>query len=381
MREFRPRIRSGGLGLAHGRGVGRQVGRERILFLSATGWLVGPSRSLATVLFYCQDRWKCVLAAPPGELADLVRGQGTADEFLRLHRNPRWRKSSRVAASIVASTWLIRHRRIVRAVHANGLSELNAIGPGALVTRVPVIVWNHSSAASPIAGRMARIWRRLLSSVRWAAVSESARSALALATGLSPNDVQIIANPVDLPDESNNSVRPLSSPVRVAYLSEPTEMKGFSVLVEAARLLEREEIEWRLYTRIVEGSSASELISPLGKVRVCGRTQNVASAYKQSDIVFVPSLRESFGRVAAEAMACGLPVVASDIPSLRSLVGDDVAGLLFRPNDPQAAARAVAALASDATRRQAMGTAERIRARRFDPRQIIPQLEALYTGA
>ena len=357
-------------------------GPQRILFLSATGWLGGPSRSLHLVIAHCERHWRCVLASPAGELADLVMGQGAAEEFVRLRRNPRWRKTSRLAASIVASTWLVTHGRIVNVVHANGLSELNAIAPGALISRIPVVVWSHSSAASPYAGRMARVWRRVLPSIRWAAVSEAARSVLVSSVGLSTDDVRIIANPIDLPAMTPNvGVRARISPTRVAYMSEPTELKGFGVLVETARLLEDERIEWRLYTTFVGRDSALRETSALRNVRVCGRTQNMASAYEQSDIVFVPSLVESFGRVAAEAMAFGVPVVATDIPSLRSLVGDNEAGLLFPPNDSRAAAQAVAELARDPRRCQTMGAAGRVRVAHFDPRLIVPQLEELYKSA
>jgi glycosyltransferase involved in cell wall biosynthesis len=60
-----------------------------------------------------------------------------------------------------------------------------------------------------------------------------------------------------------------------------------------------------------------------------------------------------------EAMALGKPVVLSDLPALSELVGSDGAGLLVPPGDPEALAKALAALRDDPARRAAMGEAGR----------------------
>ncbi len=56
--------------------------------------------------------------------------------------------------------------------------------------------------------------------------------------------------------------------------------------------------------------------------------------YFASDALVVPSLYESFGLVAVEALACGTPVIASNVGELGSLVQEGKNGLTFRPNDP-----------------------------------------------
>ncbi len=60
--------------------------------------------------------------------------------------------------------------------------------------------------------------------------------------------------------------------------------------------------------------------------------------YRAADIVAVPSRYESFGLVAAEALACGTPVVASRTGGLRFIVDEERSGLLVPPNDPKALA-------------------------------------------
>ena len=96
--------------------------------------------------------------------------------------------------------------------------------------------------------------------------------------------------------------------------------------------------------------------------------------------VVMPSRYETFGLVAAEALAAGTPVLAFAIPCLRRLVTPDV-GVLVEPFDVPAFVAAMAALASDEPRRQALGracprTMRRLRWDDFAAAQL-----AVYRGA
>jgi glycosyltransferase involved in cell wall biosynthesis len=77
-------------------------------------------------------------------------------------------------------------------------------------------------------------------------------------------------------------------------------------------------------------------------------------------------------------MANGIPVVASDLPTLRGLVGDDEAGLLVPPGDVSAAAAAIRELAGDPERRARMGEAGRRRVKQYEPGPIAAQMAQLY---
>ncbi|MFV1970575.1 MAG: glycosyltransferase [Acidimicrobiia bacterium] len=70
----------------------------------------------------------------------------------------------------------------------------------------------------------------------------------------------------------------------------------------------------------------------------------LADHYRAADVVVVPSRSESFGLVAAEAQACGTPVVASNIGGLRYVVNASESGLLVDDHDPMAFATAIAAI-------------------------------------
>ncbi len=90
---------------------------------------------------------------------------------------------------------------------------------------------------------------------------------------------------------------------------------------------------------------------------------------------------ESFGVVLVEAMAAGLPVVASDIPGYDEVVTDGVEGFLVPPRDPEAVARAAGSILDDPELAARFSAAGRTRAAAFDWRVVGERLEALYRQA
>lgn len=96
--------------------------------------------------------------------------------------------------------------------------------------------------------------------------------------------------------------------------------------------------------------------------------------------VFVSSSRvEPFGLVMVEAMACGLPVVATSTGGAREIVEDNVTGKLVAVGDSQALAEAICALLADEDARRLMGERGRARAKqRFSLERMLGETEALY---
>lgn len=114
------------------------------------------------------------------------------------------------------------------------------------------------------------------------------------------------------------------------------------------------------------------------RVHWLGFTANVASLMRALDVVAVPSHYEGFGLVAVEAMAAGVPVVATDASSLPEIVRDGVEGRLVPPRDPTALACALIELARDPAQRQRLGTAGQRRVRdQFTLDQMLIRHEAL----
>lgn len=125
--------------------------------------------------------------------------------------------------------------------------------------------------------------------------------------------------------------------------------KGQRVLLEAVEKLEIDDLVLWIAGR--EGNASEQLASlarrpAIGRVtRFLGHRDDVPDLMAAADVFALPSLWEGLGCVVLEAMALELPVVASDLPPVREVVGDSA--LLVPPGDPGALAEAITRLARD----------------------------------
>ena len=105
--------------------------------------------------------------------------------------------------------------------------------------------------------------------------------------------------------------------------------------------------------------------------------------YFAASVAFVsPAVgQESFGLTLVEAMAAGLPVVASNLPGYREVVRDGVDGVLVPPGDADAVAAALRKVLADGSFGAAMGAAGRERAADFSWDRVVPRIEAAYAEA
>jgi D-inositol-3-phosphate glycosyltransferase len=105
----------------------------------------------------------------------------------------------------------------------------------------------------------------------------------------------------------------------------------------------------------------------------------LSTYYRAADVVLAPSRSESFGLVALEAAACGVPVVASAVGGLLSLVDDGRTGRLIDGRDPTDYARAVAEILADDVLRASMSAAAVERARWYTWSFAAARLRRLYS--
>jgi len=92
---------------------------------------------------------------------------------------------------------------------------------------------------------------------------------------------------------------------------------------------------------------------------------DLARAVASMDVLFNPSITETFGNVTLEAMACRLPVVAADATGSESLVDDGVTGRLIRPGAVHAFAEALRGYIENETLRTAHGVSGEVRSLDF----------------
>lgn len=143
---------------------------------------------------------------------------------------------------------------------------------------------------------------------------------------------------------------------------------------------------------VVGGPSGAEGFSELARIRDLAELLGVADRirwvdpqphhllstwYRSADVVVVPSRSESFGLVALEAAACGVPVVAAAVGGLRTLVEHDRTGLLVADRDPAMFADAISA-ALDPAIGLRLGTAAAERARSYTWSTAAARLRRLY---
>ena len=109
-----------------------------------------------------------------------------------------------------------------------------------------------------------------------------------------------------------------------------------------------------------------------------GLKRNVASLIAQSDLLLMPSLYESFCLAALEAMASGVPVIASNVGGLPEVVVHGETGILFPLGNHSSAVDLSVNLLSDQRKYKAMKEAAAIHALKFDQKKIVPLYEDYY---
>src|SRR5262245_4906023 len=101
--------------------------------------------------------------------------------------------------------------------------------------------------------------------------------------------------------------------------------------------------------------------------------------FSMIDILAVPSWEEPFGIVLLEAMASGVPVIATDRSGPAEIIKSALHGVLIRPRDPAALAAAIQSLAQDDEQQQSISrNAREFVERNFDIRVVVPQIEDFY---
>lgn len=171
----------------------------------------------------------------------------------------------------------------------------------------------------------------------------------------------------------------------VGALDRAHHFKGVGLLLRAVSRLNR-HTTWLMI--VGDGDLKEHFISLAGELGVSERAcfvgaiphEDLPPYYAAADVVALPSFPpESFGMVLIEAMACGKPVVAHDIPGVRSVIRDGEDGLLVPPGDVAGLAEKLQSLLDDPRRRWEMGRQGRSRVEeKYAWPNIIPLLVRVY---
>ena len=239
--------------------------------------------------------------------------------------------------------------------------------------RVPVVVTVHDLLALELPDlhpdRAVRVQRQTVARVADAAVVLVPSEATGAAVRRHVPDATVHVTPLaggGLPDPA--AVTPPDGPV-LLHVGSLHPRKGLGTAVEALAALPDRTAHLVLVG--ADGAARPEIEATAerrgvrDRVHLVGAVDDATLAgwYAQATVVVVPSRGEGFGLPVLEALARGVPVVASDLPVLREVAGD--AAAYVPVGDAEAMARAVADLLADPDRRAAAATAGRQRAERF----------------
>jgi len=255
-----------------------------------------------------------------------------------------------------------------------------------LGARAPLVATFHSGAEparlyDALAPVLRRLARRLAVRI---AVSEAAARVARRRLG---GTFEVIPNGVDTERFAVAEPARLGPGRKLLFVGRLDARKGFRLAVAAYACLAAERPDLRLVV-VGEGPerTAAEGLPPELRERVLllGALPNrdLPPIHAACDAFVAPNVGgESFGIVLVEAMAAGLPVVASAIPGFDEVIRDGVDGLLVPPGDLEALTRALGRVLDEPELAERLRRAGRERARAFSWEVVLPRLEAAYRRA
>jgi glycosyltransferase involved in cell wall biosynthesis len=223
------------------------------------------------------------------------------------------------------------------------------------------------------------------------AVSASVRGHVAQAVGVSADRITVIHNGVGADkvrhvnrDVARRQLGLMPDDLAIGLIGRVCAQKGQEDMVEAALLL-RHTLPQAVVLMIgaIEDATLhrrltarTEAEGATGNIRFCGHMPDIAPAYAGLDILAAPSRWEGFGLMLVEAMAAGLPIVATDAGAIAEVTGG--AARLVPAGDPAALAEAIRCF--DPGARAMAAEAGLVRARDFDWPAAATRLAVLYDG-
>jgi glycosyltransferase involved in cell wall biosynthesis len=346
------------------------MARPRVLLLITLAETGGAQAYVASLLPALADEFDVAVAAHgDGLVREAALTAGVRYFALRYVRRPPHPVHD--ALGLLELVRLFRRERPVL-VHANS-SKAGFLGRSAAVlARVPVRIFTvHGWAFSARRGLAAAacLWAdRLMSPLTTTTicVAHSVRAAGIRARTCRADRAVVIHNGVDL-DRPRRRDGARARPVALLSVGRLRPPKDFLTLVRAVAALEPGSVRLRIAGDGPDRAALSAEVARLGLdgvVELLGERHDVDELLAAADLLVLSSDSEGLPLSVLEAMAAGLPVVASAVGGVPELVRDGETGLLVPPGDPGALARALAGLVADPELRARAGAAGRRRAER-----------------
>jgi glycosyltransferase involved in cell wall biosynthesis len=349
----------------------RSLRAVRVLFCIDSLAGGGTERSLAELLPLLRERGvEPVVACLKRAGGEIEAAVSAAFGVRFLHARGRARRALELRAVLAEERPEVLHTLLFE---ADVLGRLAAAGgPAAVLTSLVNATYDPSRLADP---RISRVkleaarrvdgWTARHLTDRFHAVSDDVARAAVAALGIPAARITVIERGRDRTRLGEPGPERRRAARAALGLSDGDEVvvsigrqefqKGQRHLVEAVRLLgERQRLVLLVAGRA--GQASAELNGLAGeRTRLLGHRDDVPELLAAADVFALPSLYEGQSGALIEAMALGLPVVASDIAAVRSMVEPERNALLVPPGHAGALAQAIAALLDDPGRREAFG--------------------------
>jgi glycosyltransferase involved in cell wall biosynthesis len=386
-----------------------------VLYVNHTAQVSGGERSLLILLRALPEDLNALLATPRGRLADAAaqlelpttRINGTAGS-LRLHplHTPQALAELSLAAAQVHRA-ARRHR--AELVHANSIRAGIVLGLARLRPAATVV---HVRDCLP-PGRLSTATTRLLAATATTVLANSHYTARAVRAAAPGARLEVVHNPVDLERFDPARIGRADARARLSgelgevlerrlllgVVAQVSPWKGQDTAIEALRLLVEDGIDAHLLligsakflaraTRFdneayVTGLRARIAAAGLGeRVSWLGEREDVPELMRALDMLLLPSHEEPFGRALIEAMALGVPVLATSVGGPAEIIEDGREGYLLPPLQAPAWAAAIRTLAETPERGLEMGRAGRRRVEQaFTVERHVEAMLAVYARA
>jgi glycosyltransferase involved in cell wall biosynthesis len=281
---------------------------------------------------------------------------------------------------------VLRMRRLFRSlgadvVHAHNSKPLIYCGPAARLARVPAVVYTRHGTRRGARRGETLLYRLAVHTAHRAVCVSDDSARLCRRDGVSAGRVRKIWNGIDTARFSFTGPAADGPAVMVGRLSPE---KNVETLLRAVPMIWEARPDFRLeiagdgpcmadLRRLAEELRLGDRVTFLGDVR------DVPALMARASLCVLPSLTEGISLVLLEAMARGLPVVATRVGGNPEVVADEETGVLVPPSEPDRLAAAILRVYGDPVLGRRMGEAGRRRVEaHFDVRQMVAGYESLY---
>jgi len=305
-----------------------------------------------------------------GPLARWAEHAGARHVTLNMARQP----GPRDVLDIWSIRRLARGRDVVH-LHSSKASALGRMAVATLGPRRPAVIMTPHYWSWMVGGRLGPLYRwieRVLARRCDAIVAVSDREAAEGRAVIGAGErIRVIHNGVDRTRFSPEGPRAERDPGSqlLVCVGRLCHQKGQDVAIRALARLRHRTARLRLVGADSSGGERARLGSLAASLEVAdriewyGQVSDPAPEFRAADLVIAPSRWEGMSLVFLEAMACGAPMVVTDVSGAEVLRG---VGIVVPPEDPQALGEAIDELLDDAPRRQQLGQAARERSGRYE---------------